>query len=275
MASTVISLLSSVKKVRRTIERDRKAAVRRAKSERKEALRKRYNEAVLEYVKASRRYMPLLEGTNFEKKVKKNLKLVKNPTEASIEKVILETLRVKEYGKTVNFIRRTQKKKEEKEKIKVYKPKKSEKLAVGTTTVPDSVEIMWDNIMQMLNNIYYGHIMTSDTDVYEQTHKKHVGEPKKTPGANKNAVRLYEKNTTTIQNILETALLNRMKSGLFETERDAKREILQIVESVFGSKRLTYELERLAYGLYDREYAAWGNGGYNLMTTNLKIQLGV
>lgn len=116
---------------------------------------------------------------------------------------------------------------------------------IPTANIPRGVDIEWDNIRNMLVDVMDG-AMSSSMPFYNNQGGKFGGSGRRTS----------EHNASRILDLLDEGLNIRVSvNGMTETE--AKRDIINKIEAVFGNN-IAYELERLAYGVYDREYSRWG-----------------
>lgn len=84
--------------------------------------------------------------------------------------------------------------------------------------------------------------------------------------------RMSENNAIKIKDIVENALFQRLNSGM--SESDAKREIVKTLKDVLGGIKVHYLLEKLAYGVYDKEYSRWGNRKFSETLERVRAALG-
>lgn len=109
---------------------------------------------------------------------------------------------------------------------------------------PNITDIVWDEVIRMLNAVPL--TMGKDQTFYNPTSLKHGGR------------RLSEINATKILEILNAA---RAKYG--------KEETVRRLYNAFGG-RIKYELERLAYAVYDKDYSRWGGGRFTAALAELR-----
>lgn len=142
------------------------------------------------------------------------------------------------------------------QKIGITKPSLKKLRNVTKVTTPvtkptkstvDFYKISLDGIYRMLNEIPTA--MTSEQTFFNPRSRKHGGRS------------LADSNASRIIAIIDDA---RAKYG--------DEEVFNRLQKVFG-ENIKYELERLAYGMYDKEYSRWGGGGFNSKMTQLRAEL--
>lgn len=139
--------------------------------------------------------------------------------------------------------------------IGITKPslKKQRKARVERPTIKteskaiDFYKVSLDGIARMLNEIPTG--MSSEQTFFNPRSRKHGGRS------------LADSNASRIIAIIDVA-----------REKYGDEEVFKRLQKVFGDN-IKYELERLAYGMYDREYSRWGGGGFNSKMTQLRAEL--
>ena len=113
---------------------------------------------------------------------------------------------------------------------------------------PSYVDIVWSTIMAMLEAAPLA--MSSSMPYYNPGASKHTGR------------RLSEGNAYAIQDILEDA-----------ERRLGREEVVRRLTTLFGEGSIRYELERLVYAVYDREYSRWGSGEFASAKARLQTVL--
>lgn len=120
---------------------------------------------------------------------------------------------------------------------------------VELSTDPSVVDMYWDRLMDTLEAAAAGE-MSSFQPYYNPAKRKISSQGR----------RMVEHNASIIEEMLQKALQQRINSGMDESA--AKKSIIQRLESKqlagLRSGDLIYEVERLAYAVYDREYSRWG-----------------
>ena len=139
-------------------------------------------------------------------------------------------------------------------KRKIAAPKVS---SASSVTI---VSITYDRIIELLREIEMGHMSRAQSFYSPTASKRHTTGRK-----------LAEKNVQKIENLLNTALRGRISRGM--SEEEAKRDIILVLQEHFKTQNVIYELERLMYGMYDREYAAWGGGMWQTKVLELARKL--
>lgn len=125
------------------------------------------------------------------------------------------------------------------------------------TTVPESaseeevpmyVDIIWDELMSLLSGAPM--IMDASMPYYNPGSSKHGGR------------RMSEQNAISIEEILKDA-----------ESRLGREETVSRLVDTFGKDRVRYEIERLVYAVYDREFSRWGGGGFSSAKAQLQSAL--
>lgn len=132
--------------------------------------------------------------------------------------------------------------------------KKTQKALPGIDTAtekeddtPSMDDIIWENIMHMLDAVPM--TMSGEQSFYNPGSKKHGGR------------RLSEVNATRIVEILRSA-----------EKRLGRAEAIDRLKAAYGD-RIQYELERIAYAEYDKDYSRWGGRGYSAAMSELRAAL--
>lgn len=113
--------------------------------------------------------------------------------------------------------------------------------------IPSMDDIVWNNIMGMLDAVPMS--MSAEQAFYNASAKKHGGR------------RLSEINATRIVEILRSA-----------ESRLGRAETIDRLKAAYGD-RIQYELERIAYAEYDKDYSRWGGRGYSAAMSELRAAL--